>query len=264
MVMVLADWMFYGWSALSLLFFFAGIGIFMVLRNNAPDAFVHWQANRTGDAVCRVHFRGRKCVDYIAERDKSEKGLNSNMWTVNELGIKFTPGAEDIYFIEGSIPCADYFEKLPIAVRLNEVVAFSQLKDWLNKIGLPIDGNERNIMYILQEIQKKPAERAIKNARIDSNETKNYLKKYLDALEQKKSYLQKLTLESGVFTYQTAMKALDDAIAHTSAEVAHGKEVIRAAAKREEANKNKDYIMYAIVAFILCIGAAALIIVTGK
>ena len=49
------------------------------------------------------------------------------------------------------------------------------------------------------------------------------------------------------------MKALDDAIAHTSAEVAHGKEVIRAAAKREEANKNKDLMQYCMVAFIVVI-----------
>jgi len=264
MVMVLDDWMFYGFAGVSLLFFFAGIAIFAVLKNNAPDAFVHWKANRDGDAVCRVHFRGRKCQDYIAEVDKAEKGLNSNMWTVPGLGIKFTPGAEDIEFIEGSIPCVNYFEKLPIGIKTNEVVAFSQLKDYLNKIGLPIDGIERNIMYVLQEIQKKPTERAIKNARIDSKETQNYLRKYLNALDQKSEFLKRLTIESGVFTYQTAMKALDDAIAHTSAEVAHSKEVIKAAAKREEANKNRDYIMYAIVAFILCIGAAALIIVTGK
>ncbi len=262
MVMVLEDWQFYGFAGLSLLLFFAGIAIFVIIRNNCPDAMVHWKANRTGDAVCRVHFRGKKCQDYTAELDKSEKGLNSNMWTVPELGIKFTPGPEDIEFIEGSIPCVNYFEKLPIAIKTNEAVAYSQLKDYLNSIKLPIDGNERNIMYILQEIQKKSVDRAIKNARVDSRETKEYLKRYLNAIEQKKSYLQRLTIESGVFTYQTAMKALDDAIAHTSAEVAHGKEVIRAAAKREEANRNRDYILYAIVAFIVCIGAAGFIIAT--
>ena len=262
MVMVLEDWMFYGFAGLSLLFFFAGLIIFLVLRNNAPDAFVHWKANRTGNAVCRVHFRGRKCNDYIAEVDKAEKGLNSNMWSVPSLGIKFTPGPEDIEFIEGSIPCVNYFEKLPVAIKTNEVVAYSQLKDWLNKIGLPIDGVERNLMFVLQELQKNPIERAIKNSKIDSDETKNYLRKYLNTLKQKEEYLKRLTIESGVFTYQTAMKALDDAMAHTSAEVAHSKEVIKAAAKREEENKNKDYIMYAIVAFILCIGAASLIVVT--
>lgn len=253
MVMVLDDWMFYGFAGVSLLCLFAGIAIFAILKNNAPDAFVHWKANRTGDAVCRVHFRGRKCQDYIAEIDKSEKGLNSNMWTVPGLGIKFTPGPEDIEFIEGSIPCVNYFEKLPTGIKTNEVVALSQLKDYLNKIGLPVDGNERNILYTLQDMQKGTAKNAIKNARVESAETKSYLMKYLNAVEQKKAYLEKLTVESGVFTYQTAMKALDDAIAHTSAEVAHAKEVIRAAAKREEDHKNRDLMQYCMIAFIVVI-----------
>ena len=260
MVMVLQEWQVLAIVGFSALMFIGALVIFVQLRNNCPDAFIHWKAIREGKNICRVHYRGRKCEDYIAEVDKAEKDMGTPYWTVQDIGIKFKPGPEDIEFIEGSIPTVNYYENAPAAIKVSEATAYSQLKDHFKKIGIPIEGVEKAAFYVLSDSEKLPKDRAINNARIDSAETRSYIKKFLDTVENNRRILTSMKLESGVFTWQTAMKALDDTIAYTSANIAHTKEVIRAAILRQEDQKRKDFIMWAIIAFILCIGAASFII----
>jgi len=67
-----------------------------------------------------------------------------------------------------------------------------------------------------------------------------------------------MRLESGVFTWQTCMNALDSTIAYTSSSLTHTKETIRAAVLRQDADKKADLMKYAIICFVLCLGVGAL------
>lgn len=259
MLIAVQDWMFYGVALLSFFFFLAAIMLYVTLKKNAPDAFVHWQANRQGKPVCRVRFRGKVVSDYIADIDKSEKGMGTPYWTVPSVGLKFKPEVDSIYFIEGSIPCCDYFENIPKSIKTEIAVAFSQLKDYFKKIGIPIEGIEDLAFYIASESEVSGSENAIKDARINSAETKEIIRKYIATINKHKGQLKNMRLESGVFTWQTAMNALDSTIAYTSSSLTHTKETIRAAVMRQEENKRKDLMMYAVIAVILAIAGIILL-----
>lgn len=233
------------------------------ITNNAPDALTHWKAAREGKPICRVHFRGKKARDYIATIDKDEKDMGTNYWTCPEVGPKFKPDSDDIEFIEGSIPCVNHYEHSPEGQNVKMVAAFSQLKKYFKKKGFPIDGFEQDALFIAQEYEKtKDAARAIENMHLEKKDvnTQQKLKEFIDFIEHNRHEIENQMLESGIFTWQVAMKALDESIAYTSSHIQHTKEVIQAAAKRKDADKTKNLMLYAAVAFIFCIGAAAFLL----
>jgi hypothetical protein len=263
MMIAIEDWQLYAIIGVAGLMMMGSIMLYLIIKSNAPDAFTHWKAARTGAMICRVHFRGRGCSDYIATQDQTEKELGANFWNVKDLGIKFKPEPDEIEFIEGGVRCANYYEKLPKAIKMSEVIALSNLKTWFKKIGISIDGIENVALYVAQEAEKMPgtmAERAIKNARIDSEETRKYLKNYLAVLNNKHKEASSLVVESGIFTFQTAMSALSGTLAYTSSAVMEAIEVTKAAILRREENKRKDMIMMAIIAVILAIAGVILLI----
>jgi hypothetical protein len=264
MIIAIQDWMLYGVVLVCFFMFLISIVLYISIKKNAPDAMVHWKAKRTGDMVCRVHYRGKKCIDYIATLDKAEKEIGTPYWTVPNIGIKFKPEPDDIEFIEGSVPCVNYYENIPEGQKIAHVKAYSELKDYFKSIGLPIDGVEDVAFYVLSEAQKTTPEQAVKNAMIDSDETKVHVRKYLNAVENNKTEIEKMKLSSGIFTFQTAMKALDSTAAYTSSHIAHMKETIRAAIMRSEENKRKDYILYAIICFILAMAVGVLYILINR
>lgn len=241
-----------GLIALSCMFF-----VFSIKRN-CPEAWTHWQANNKNKVICRVHYKSGEYDDYIGEIDKDEKGLATNYWKVPEVGLKFKP--VEVERGPGGLPVANYFEKTPKNIALREAIAYNQLKDYFRKIKVPIDGIEQQALYVLQESEKIPAERAIDSLTTDSKELKEYLRKYLLVVREKKNELKGMMLETGAFGFQTAMKALDDTIAFNGAYMAHAKEVIIAAALRKEEDGKKKLIEMAIIAVILAIAGVILLV----
>jgi len=262
-LIVIQDYYLYAALGLCGLLFLVSAMIFISIKNNCPDAFDHWKARRNNQPICRVHFRGKTTIDYIATVDKSEKDLGTPYWSVAALGLKFKPEADSIHFIEGNLPCCDYYENIPKSIKIETAVAYSQLKDYFKKIGIPIDGIEDLAFYISSESEVSSPETAIKDARINSEETKTVLRRYIKTVQANKDKLRNMRLESGVFTWQTAMNALDSTIAYTSSSLTHTKETIRAAVMRQEENNKADLIKYAIVAFILAMALGAIYIVMG-
>lgn len=264
MMIAIQDYYFYGAILLAFFALLISVLMYITIKNNAPDSFTHWRAKRSGNPVCRVHFKGKQTSDYIAEIKKEEKGLGSPYWLVPEVGIKFKPEADSIHFIEGSIPCCDYYEKMPKSVKLETVVAFSQLKDYFkNKLNIPIDGIEDLAFYVSSESDVSGAENAIADARVNSEETKTILRRYIKTVNANMEKIKSMRIDSGVFTWQTAMNALDSQIAYTSSALAHTIETVRAAERRKEENTKRDLILYAIIAFILAMALGALYIIMG-
>ena len=251
-------------AAVGIPLFIGIICIMFVLsvRANCPEAWTHWNAHRKGKVISRVHYKGGEYRDYIAEIDKDEKGLATNYWKVPDVGLKFKP--VEIERGEGGIPVANYFEKMPKNISIREAAAYNQLKDYFEKIKVPIAGIEQQALFVLQEAEKLPADRAISNLPIDSKELKDYLRKYLNVVRERKNEIKNLMLETGAFGFQTAMKALDDTVAFNGAYFAHAKGVIQAAALRKEENKLRDILPYAILVFAMGLGVAAVIVVAGK
>lgn len=249
-LMVIADWIFYGTIGISVLCLMGGIGIYLYIRSRAPDALEHAKA----DKICRVHYRGRKAVDYIAHEDKEDKELGASYWYVPTIGLKFKPEPEDIEFIEGSIPCVNYYENMTEPIKIKQAVAFSQLKDYFKKIGMPINGVEDIAFYVSSENEKlSDKQRAMNNAKITSGETQAVIKKYLATVDAHKKELTDMKLESGLFTWQTAMRSLDSIMAFTSSHFANARETIRAAEKRKLENQQKDWMKYLFIIFALTI-----------
>ncbi len=260
-MIALDDWMVLAGMGIIILLIFGSVILFMSIRNNAPDAFTHWKAARTGQVVCRVHYRGGKVRDYVGEIDKDEKGLGSNYWKVPEVGEKFKPAPDQIEFIEGSIPCVNYFENTMVGTRTAEIVAFSRLKEHFKKKGVSIEGIEKDTFFVLAETEKFGSDdaHAIANTKIKSNETRKYLQDFLNAVHNCEDEIKKLNNESGVFSYQTAIKAIDGVIGFTGASFSHAKEVIIAATLRKEEDSKKKMIEYAIIAVILAIAGVILL-----
>jgi len=257
-LMAIQDWLLYSIAGISLLVFFIGLGLFMAIKNGAPDAMVHWKAKRSGQVICRVHYKGRQAKDYLAHIDKAEKKIGTPYWVVPTLGIKFKPKPDEIEFIEGSVPCVNYFENCVEGQKIAYVVAFSQLKDHLHKMGVSIETLEKEAFYVASEAEKVNDERAIDNAMINSEQTRKYLRDFLKVVKSNKAYLEQIQVESGVFSWQTAMRAIDDTIAYTSSNVAHMKETLKAVILKQEETRSKDIMMYGIVAFMMALGVAGI------
>lgn len=259
-LIALPDWQLYAVGGIAVLMFIASIGMFFAIKNNAPDAFSHWTAARNGAKICRVHYRGRKASDYIAHEEKEDKELGASYWTVPTIGLKFKPEPEDIEFIEGSIPCVNYYENMTEPIKIKQAVAFSQLKEYFKKINMPINGVEDIAFYVSSENEKlSDKQRAINNAKIESGETQKVIQKYLDTVDAYKKEISDMKIESGLFTWQTAMRSLDSIMAFTSSHFANARETIRAAEKRKLENQNKNLMTYAVVAVILAIAGAILL-----
>lgn len=235
------------------------------IKKNCPDAMVHRKAAKSGLPVCRVHFRGRTTVDYIATIDKTEKEMSTPYWRVPELGIKFQPEADAIHFIENSIPCCDYYEKMPKSIKVEMVIAFSQVKDYFKKVlKIPIEGIEDLAFYIASESEISGVETALKDARISSPETKRILRNYINTINKHKEKLNALQLESGVFSWQTCMNAVDSIMGYTSSTMTHTIETVKAAERRKNEDKKKDFMLYAMVCFVLALAVGALYALTRK
>lgn len=253
----------YMYAALGLsgMFLIISAMFFIVIKQNCPDAFDHWKAKRNNQPICRVHFRGKSTVDYIAKIEKEEKNLGTPYWTVPGIGLKFKPEADCIHFIEGNLPCCDYYENIPKSIKVETAAAYSQLRDYFKKIGIPIDGIEDLCFFVSSESEVSGSENAIKDARINSEETKNILKRYIATVKANETKIKSMRLESGTFTWQTAMNALDSTIAYTSASLTHTVETVRAATLRKEENKRKELMQYVIYFCMMCIGFAIVYVV---
>lgn len=255
MMIVIEEYYLYAAIVLSFLMFMGAALIFITIRNNCPDAMIHWKAKRKGDKICRVHFRGKSTEDFIATVDKTEKKMGTPYWTVPAIGLKFKPEADAIHFIEGGIACCDYYENIPKSIKIETAVAYSQLRDYFKKIGIPIDGIEDLAFFISSESEITGPENAILDARINSEETKNVLKRYIATVNKYKDILKSKRLESGVFTWQTAMNALDSTIAYTSSSLTHTVETVRAAERRREEDKKGDLMRnFQYLAMVVIIG----------
>jgi hypothetical protein len=134
----------------------------------------------------------------------------------------------------------------------------------LKKNHIDVDGIEDIAFYAITEHEKlKDIESTLGSLNITNLETRIKLQKMLEYIEEFKEEIQKQKVQSGLFTYQTIVRALDATMAYTSANLSFTKTAIEAYVRQQMNANTKNLILYFIGAFILCLGAGTFLKLSG-
>ena len=241
---------------------FAMLLYYLNIKKNVPEALIFMKARKKKLPVCLVHFPEGIVRLFIPKIERLSSEVSTPFYVVGEVGIKFrNPDGRKTERWNGDIPLINYFVNMPEGVAIADAVAYSQLKDYLKTQDIDIDTIEDVAFYVLSEFERTgDINLALSSAKIENEETKQQLLAFLNFIEAHREDIEKLKLKSGIFTFQTAIRALDATIAYTSSNVAHMKSVIEASIRRQLANSSSDFIKYGLFIFLACLGCGALFI----
>jgi len=237
--------------------------VFYIDMKKTPGVLVLRKAYKKKLPVAFVHYPEGTMRAYIPKIEKHNPEVTTPYHIVEGAGIKFkNADGKKVERWDGKIPIYNYFVNIPEPVATADAVAFSQLKDHLKKKGIDIETIEDVAFYVLSEYEKSGnLDEALRSARIDDEETREKVLAFLKFVQQHRSELERLKLRSGLFTFQTAARALDATIAYTSSNVAHMKRVIEASLRRELQNPYTDFFKYGLFIFLSMLGLGALYII---
>ena len=241
---------------------FAFLLYYLNIRKNVPEALIFAKARKKKLPVCLVHYPENIVRPFIPRIERHSSEVSTPYFVVADVGIKFrNPDGRKTERWNGDIPLFNYFVNMPEGVAIADAVAYSQLKDYLKTQDVDIDTIEDVAFYVLSEFERTgDINLALKSAKIENEETKQQLLAFLNHINNHRTDIENLKLQSGIFTFQTAIRALDATIAYTSSNVAHMKSVIEASIRRQLANSSSDFIKYGMFIFLACLGCGALYI----
>ena len=248
---------------LVIIFLIFGMLLFYLsIKKNAPEALMFMKARKKKLPLTFVHYPEGIIRPYIPKIERFSSEVSTPFFVVGEVGIKFrNPDGRKVERWNGEIPVHNYFVNMPEGVAIADAVAYSQLKDYLKTQDIDIDTIEDVAFYVLSEFERTgDINLALSSAKIENEETKQQLLAFLNFIENHREDIEKLKLKSGIFTFQTAIRALDATIAYTSSNVAHMKSVIEASIRRQLANATGDFMKYGLFIFLACLGVGALYI----
>ena len=259
-MMVISETVFMGLIFLAVGLFFAIIILLVSIKKFAPEAFIFMKARKRGIPLAFVHYPDGVIKPYVPRVEIKNPESVSPYYSVGDVGIKFSnPDGTKVERWFSEIPVYHYFKNIPEPVSNVQTVAYSQLKDFLKEKGMSIEGIEDVAFYVLTELEKgKDVERAIRNAQIEDGETRARILKFVEWIRRNKEEVDRLKLKSGVYTYQTAMQALDSTIAYTSANVAHAKSVWQAWFQNRMDIGKENLIRYGIFLFLAALAGGIL------
>lgn len=246
----------------SVMFFFS-------LKAQAPEAFVIWKARRKKLPIAMVHYPEGTVRLKVPEVEKGNPEATNPYYVVPDVGIKFrNPDGNKIERLENTVPVYHYFKNIPESVMLAEVVAFHQLKDYFKKKGENIEGIEDLAFYVASENEKhtksgRVQEDTIEAMNVEREDLRRRATQFLEFIEEHRKEIEEQKLQSGMFTFSTAMQALDSTIAFTSSHVAHVKSIISQRVRESMERKQKDIITYGVFVFMICLGAGVFLKVGG-
>lgn len=239
----------------------AMIVFFINIKRNSPEALILAKARKKGTPLALLHYPEGTIRLRELKIDKDTPGTSTPYFLVEKAGIKFrNPDGRKVERWEGDIPIMNYFVNMPESVAITDVVAYSQLKDHLKKNGMDIETIEDLAFFVLSEYERTgDMNIAMESAKINSGETKGRVLNFLTYVEQHRNELEDLKLESGIFTFQTAIRALDATIAYTSSNVAHMKSVIEASIRHQLESSSTDIMKYGIFIIMVALGLGTFI-----
>lgn len=243
------------------LFYWSGI------RRWAPEANIFKEARKKKLPIVITHFQNNTAFPAIPKVQKMEDNddVVVPFYTIPKVGLKFkdsTGMKAEKWF--GDITVYHHFELTPEPISTAFAVAFSQFKDLLKKNNIDIDGMEDIAFYAITENEKlKDIEETLKSLNIQNAETRMKVQEMLQYIDDFKEEIQKQKLQSGLFTYQTVVRALDATMAYTSANLAYTKAALEAYIRAQLGANTKNLMLYFIGAFILCLGAGTFLKLSG-
>lgn len=235
---------------------------FLLIKKNAPEAFIFMKARRKKLPMVLVHYPEGNVIPSIPKVDRRAMS-SSPEYEVEGAGIKFrNPDGRKSERWFGDIIIHNYFRNIPEEVAMSDVIAYSQLKDYFKENDVSVENIEDIAFYVLSEVEKSgDIQRALRNAKIDNEETAGRILEFLEFVKVHRDEIVNLKLKSGIFTFQTAITALDRCIAYTSSNVSQTKSVWEAMIRNQLADKTRDLILIGTFLFMLCLGVAAIIAV---
>lgn len=244
---------------------FGFIIFIMMIKKQAPGMMTIMKAFRKDLPLAFIFYPEGTIRPFIPEIKKGNPDTSSNYYTVGNTGIKFrNPDGSKIHRWMGKIPVYCYFRDTPEPIAMSDAVAFSQLKDYFKSAGHDLSNMEDIAFYVLSEVERTHnVQQALKNAKIDNQETIEKLLQFLSYVKENKEMIEKEKLKSGIFTYQTAIRSLDSVMAYTSANVAHMKAVLEAAIRRNIETGAQELLKWGILVFLCCLGVGTLFMLIG-
>jgi len=231
------------------------------IKRNAPEALIIAKARDKGTPLALLHYPEGTIRLRELKVEKDVPGTSTPYFLIEKAGIKFrNPDGRKVERWEGDIPVMNYFVNMPESVAITDVVAYSQLKDHLKVKGMDIETIEDLAFFVLSEYERTgDMNVAMESAKIDSDETKGRVLNFLNYVEEHRKELESLKLESGIFTFQTAIRALDATIAYTSSNVAHMKSVIEASIRHQLESSSTDIMKYGVFVIMVALGLGTFI-----
>jgi len=238
--------------------------ILLMIRKNAPEAFLLWKCRRKRVPVAMVHYPEGNIKLYVPKIIRDNPEVSTPYYVVKDCGIKFrNPDGRKTERLSADVPCIHYFVDSPEPVATFDVVALDQLKDFFKLQGYDLTNVEDLSMYVLSEYEKTgDINYALNSAQITNDELKSRLIEFLKYVQANKEDIKKLKLKSGPFTYKTATSVIDTTISYTSSNVAHLKSVLEAKMRHQLASPAADLIKYAVFVMIICIAAGTFVMLT--
>ncbi len=246
--------------AIIFLGFMLGLLVFM-FKVQVPEAFLFWKARRKKIPLALVHYPEGIVRPYLVKLDK-DINTSSNYYIVGDVGIKFK-GVDKSRTErwDGEVTTFNYFVNVPEPISISEVVAFSQFKEYLSSKGIEVENIEDILFYVMSEIEKsKNIDEAVSEIQVENLEILRNIEQFVNFILKNKEEVSNLKLKSGLFTYQTAIKALDVVMAYTSANVSQMKAILQTALRRQLGGDITNYIKYGLMIFLACLGVGAMTI----
>jgi hypothetical protein len=237
------------------------------IKRWAPEAALFKQARQQKKPLVVTHFQNNTAVPAIPKIQKMEDddGVVVPFYTIPKVGLKFKDSSgtkAEKWF--GDITIYHHYELTPEPISTAFAVAFSQFKDLLRKNKIDIEGMEDVAFYAISEHEKlKDIEETLKSINIPNTETRMKIREMLEYIDKFKKDIQKEKLQSGLYTYQTVVRALDATMAYTSANLAFTKTAIEAYVRQQLNQSSKNLMLYFIGAFILALAAGTFLKLAG-
>lgn len=237
------------------------------MKRWSPEAVLFKEARQKKKPIVVTHFQNNTAVPAIPKVEKMEDddGVVVPFYTIPKVGLKFKDSSgtkAEKWF--GDITVYHHYELTPEPISTAFAVAFSQFKDLLRKNKIDIDGMEDVAFYAISEHEKlKDIEETLNSINIPNTETRIKIKEMLEYIERFKKDIQKEKIQSGLYTYQVVVRALDATMAYTSANLAFTKTAIEAYVRQQINQQNKNLMLYFIGAFILALAAGTFLKLAG-